>query len=87
MLDTARADSIISSARAMAVAPRRSARERTVAFRISLTLVASVWPMSSPCDPTGLAAPMAVSGAIAAACPARVMIVPALPAMAPRGET
>ena len=87
LAETARALSIISSARVTACAPRQSARQRTVAFMISLTLAASVVPMSSPCEPTGLAAPMAVSGAIAAACPARVIIVPAEPAMAPAGET
>ena len=52
-----------------------------------MTLASIVSPISSPEPPTGLAAPMAVSGAIAAACPARVSSVPAEPAMAPAGAT
>ena len=43
--------------------------------------------MSSPCPPTGCAAPMFVPGAMAATCPASVMKTPAEPAPAPLGAT
>ena len=47
----------------------------------------SVPLMSSPCPPTGCAAPMLVPGAIAATCAASVMKTPAEPAPAPLGAT
>jgi len=85
--DTALAFSMVSSANATASAPRPAARLRTCARKASFNLASIVSPISSPSEPTGLAAPIMVSGAITAACPARVMMVPALPAMAPLGAT
>src|SRR3972149_28373 len=84
--EAARASSIVASARAMAAGRRRDARLRPVARRISFSLASMVSPRSSPWPPTGLAAPIAVSGAMAEACPARGITVPALPATRPRGR-
>ena len=85
LAEAASATSIVRSARSTACGPRRSANERTVALRMFLALASMVSPSSCPSIPTGLAAPMAVSGAMAATWPARVITVPALPAVAPRG--
>ncbi len=50
----------------MASGPRCSVMVRMPAIMISLTFSFMVSPRSSPCEPTGLAAPMTVSGAMAA---------------------
>ena len=57
------------------------------ATRMLVAFFLSVSGRSTPSLPTGLAAPMLLPGAIAAAWPARVMKVPAEPACAPVGAT
>ncbi len=76
---------IASLAHSTALSPRRSARFLISATKIFSTLACKVSSMSPPCISTGLAAPMLVCGAIAAACPARVINVPAEAAKPPEG--
>src|SRR5574341_737715 len=84
---TALASFTASLAISTAAAPRRSARLRAWALRYSSAFCCDVLGKSSPCGPTGLLAPTAVSGAIAAACPASTMNNPAEAASAPGGPT
>ena len=56
-------------------------------FRISFSFLSTVSPSSCPPLLTGLAAPMLVSGAIAATWAASVTTVPAEAAIAPGGAT
>ena len=57
------------------------------AARSFVIFSSGVPPMSSPPEPTGLAAPITVPGAIAATWPAMVMNVPAEAAWPPDGDT
>ncbi len=84
---TAFATSIMASASSTACLPRGSTSGRMMALEISLALVSEVVSSSSPDPLIGLEAPMAVSGAMAEACPPMVINAPALPAMAPFGPT
>ena len=67
--------------------PRTSAIERILAMASFFTFSPSVPGMSSPCPPTGDAAPISVPGAMSATFAARVMKVPALAARPPAGAT
>ena len=66
-------------------------RSRAIAVIFATASLSTFSPIvpaiSSPCPPTGEAAPMFVPGAIRAMCPASVMKVPAEAARPPEGET
>ena len=75
------------SSSAWGLRSRCSAMLRSNAAASWVAFVCRVSPSSSPCAPTGDAAPMSVTGAIASMFAAAAMNVPALAACAPDGET